>query len=161
MPAKIRHIAFSVADPDASAEFLMKACGLEKVGESNNPTADGVYLSDGTISLALLRYKSDEPVGKGRTKDWVGLHHIGFWADDTDETCRDAEAAGATWLAGEVSEGEGAFYEVKYADPDGNIFDITHNGWKGAVKDVYGVENKELSVPAVVHIRSGFVVQET
>ena len=135
MGAKIRHIAFSVADPDAAAEFYIKAFGLEKVGESHNPTADGVYLSDGTISLALLRYRIDEPVGKGKTKDWVGLHHIGFWADDAEETCRNAEAAGAEWMMGEVAEGEGAFYEVKYTDPDGNIFDITHNGWAGAVKD--------------------------
>jgi len=135
MGAKIRHIAFSVADPDAAADFYIKAFGLEKVGESHNPTADGVYLSDGTISLALLKYKIDEPVGAGKTKDWIGLHHIGFWADDAGETCRDAEAAGATWMMGEVAAGEGAFYEVKYTDPDGNIFDITHNGWKGAVKD--------------------------
>lgn len=139
MPAKIRHIAFAVSDPDKAADFFINAFGLEKVGASQNPTADGVYLSDGTISLALLRYKVNEPLGPGRTKEWTGLHHIGFWADDTDETCRDAEAAGATWLAGEVAKGEGAFFEVKYTDPDGNIFDITHNGWKGAVKDVQPV----------------------
>jgi len=136
MSAKIRHIAFAVADPHAAAEFYMNAFGLEKVGEGQNPTADGVYLSDGTISLAFLRYKVDAPLGAGKTKDWTGLHHIGFWADDTDETCRAAEAAGGTWMAGEVAEGEGAFFEVKYTDPDGNIFDVTHNGWKGAVKEV-------------------------
>jgi len=28
------------------------------------------------------------------------------------------------------------FYEVKYRMPDGTVFDITENGWKGAVKEV-------------------------
>ena len=135
MGAKIRHIAFSVADPAAAAAFYMQAFGLEKVGESHNPTADGVYLSDGTVNIAFLRYKDDAPLGDGKTKDWFGLHHIGFWADDAHEACRDAEAAGGTWLRGEVAEGDGAFYEVKYTDPNGNVFDITHNGWTGATKD--------------------------
>ena len=135
MGAKLRHIAFAVNDPAKAAKFYMDAFGLEKVGESHNPTADGVYLSDGTISIAFLKYKVDAPLGDGKSRDWTGLHHIGFWADDVQETCRDAEAAGGNWMMGEVAEGEGAFYEVKYTDPDGNIFDITHNGWRGAVKD--------------------------
>ena len=28
------------------------------------------------------------------------------------------------------------YYEVKYATPEGFIFDVTESGWKGAVKDV-------------------------
>ena len=29
-----------------------------------------------------------------------------------------------------------SYYEAKYKDPLGIVFDLTHTGWKGAVKDV-------------------------
>jgi methylmalonyl-CoA/ethylmalonyl-CoA epimerase len=29
-----------------------------------------------------------------------------------------------------------SFYEAKYRDPDGVVFDLTHTGWRGAVKEV-------------------------
>ena len=29
-----------------------------------------------------------------------------------------------------------SFYEAKYKDPLGIVFDLTHTGWAGAVKDV-------------------------
>ena len=32
------------------------------------------------------------------------------------------------------------YYEVKYATPEGIVFDITTSGWKGAVKDVVPAE---------------------
>lgn len=139
MTAKLRHIAFSVPDPEASAEFYTRAFGMKRVGETHNPIADGVYLSDGTINLALLRFREDKPVGEGKTKDWYGLHHIGFWVDDTDEAAKQVEEEGARYYMGETpkKEGEeGGFFEVKYYDPDGNMFDLTHNGWVGAVKEV-------------------------
>ena len=59
--AKLRHIALSVPDPWASARFYQEAFGLDLVGEAHSATADGVYLSDGTVSLTLLKYKTDAP----------------------------------------------------------------------------------------------------
>ena len=53
-----------------------------------------------------------------------------------DEACRKVEAAGATHVMGEPTNNPDTFYEVKYRDPLGQIFDLTQNGWKGAVKDV-------------------------
>jgi predicted lactoylglutathione lyase len=47
---------------------------------------------------------------------------------------KQAEEAGAKHWMGEPVGGTG-FYEVKYHDPDGNVFDITENGWSGASKD--------------------------
>ncbi|MEE8445701.1 MAG: VOC family protein [Alphaproteobacteria bacterium] len=134
MGGKLRHIAISVPDPDKAAAFYMKAFGMEKVTSVTAPMADGVYLTDGTINLALLRYKSDEPMGEGKDKDWFGVHHFGFWVDDVDQARRDIEQAGGNWFMGEM-EGDNVFYELKFNDPDGNIFDITHNGWGGARKD--------------------------
>ena len=131
---KLRHIAISVPDPWKAAEFYINAFGLTKVGEAHAPAADGVYLSDGTVNLALLRYKQDEWVGEGKTKDWFGVHHFGFWVDDVVAARKNIEDAGGEWFMGEM-EGDNIFYELKFYDPDGNIFDVTHNGWGGARKD--------------------------
>ena len=132
--AKLRHIAITVQDPHKSAEFYMNAFGMKKVGETDWANARGVYLSDGTINLALLNYKNDEFAGE-RGRDFVGLHHIGFWVDDVKESRDAVEAAGGKYWMGEAVEG-GGFYEIKYRDPDGVVVDITANGWGGAVKDV-------------------------
>ena len=146
---KLRHIAFSVPDPWKAAEFYMKAFGLRKVGETDNPLALGVYLTDGVINIALLKFKSEEAAGE-RGLDFVGLHHLGFWVDDAQEACKAAESAGARYMMGEVPDaGENSFYEVKYRDPDGIIFDISAHGWGGAVKDVTDSEGSlEVARPA-------------
>ena len=118
--AKLRHIAITVPDPWKAAQFYMRAFGMKKVGETDWENARGVYLSDGTINIALLNYKTEEAAGK-RGREFVGVHHFGFLVDDV-------EAAGATHWMGEPSGGS-KFYEVKYHDPDGIAFDITANGW--------------------------------
>jgi len=43
--------------------------------------------------------------------------------------------AGGEWLMGEPDVKGGSFYEVKFRDPNGVIFDISHAGWGGAQKD--------------------------
>jgi methylmalonyl-CoA/ethylmalonyl-CoA epimerase len=131
--AKLRHIAFSVPDPKASAKFYCEALGMKVVGEANSATATGVYLSDGTISLALLKYRTDAAAGE-RGRDYVGVHHIGFLVDDLDEQSRRVENGGATLFQDVPREKTTEFYEKKYRDPDGIIFDITHSGWKGATE---------------------------
>jgi methylmalonyl-CoA/ethylmalonyl-CoA epimerase len=131
---KLRHIAFSVPDPWKAAEFYMRVFDMKKVGETDSPLASGVYLSDGTVNVALLHYKNDEFAGH-RGQDYVGLHHIGFWVDDPKEACAAAEKAGATYLMGEVANMGGGFYEIKYTDPNGIVVDISHHGWGGAQKD--------------------------
>jgi methylmalonyl-CoA/ethylmalonyl-CoA epimerase len=37
---------------------------------------------------------------------------------------------------GRADHNPDTFYEVKYQDPNGIVFDITHSGWRGAVKEV-------------------------
>jgi catechol 2,3-dioxygenase-like lactoylglutathione lyase family enzyme len=154
--AKLRHIAFSVPDPWATAEFYMQAFGMTKVGETDSPLARGVYLTDGTINLAILNYKNDEMAGKVG-KDFIGIHHLGFWVDDIEASKKQAANAGAAYWMGEVpSEEEGNnFYEVKYRDPDGIVFDLSANGWGGAVKEgVPASETRKIKVPELVADRS-------
>ena len=142
--AKLRHIAFSVPDPWKAAEFYEQAFDMERVGETDSALARGVYLSDGTITVALLKYKTDEWSGyvageDERGKDFVGLHHLGFLVDDLDETESKIEGAGGKYLMGRPEGPEpSTFYEMKFRDPNGVIIDVTHLGWKSSGKEGEG-----------------------
>ena len=134
--AKLRHIALSVKDPEATAQFYEDAFDLKRVGEVNSALAEGIYLSDGTINIALLLYKSDEMSGyvegeDERGKDWEGIHHMGFLVENVKETERKIENAGGKYLMGRPDGPEpNTFYEIKFRDPQGVIVDVTHLGWK-------------------------------
>ena len=130
--AKLRHIAIAVPDPDKSAEFYCKTFGMSIVGTTESPLASGVYLSDGTMSLALLNYKNDESAGVEKGKDYVGVHHFGFWCDDLDQQQKEIEENGGRFFMELPTEKESLCYEMKFRDPDNIIFDISHNGWVGA-----------------------------
>jgi len=132
---KLRHIALSVDDPFKTAQFFKEALGMEQVGETDSPVARGVYLSDGTICLAILNFKTGEWAG-GQGK---GIHHIGFWVDDIDKTGEAIEKKGGRYFAGRPSEKEGdvsrTHFEVKYYDPNDILFDLSETGWIGATRD--------------------------
>ncbi len=132
---KLRHIAMSVPDQWKAAAFYQKAFGMKKVGETDSSLARGVYLTDGVINLALLNYKDDKFAGEDRGKDYVGLHHIGFWVDDVRKSQKDIETAGGKYWMGDVPVDSNRFYEIKYRDPNGLVVDISANGWGGASKD--------------------------
>ncbi len=129
---KIRHIALSVPNPEKSAQFYEQALGLKRVGEGHSPMATVIYLSDGYLNLALIRYESDEMAGKERGKDYVGVHHFGFKVDDVGETERRVEEHGGVFFMDQPLGQENMYYEKKFRDPDGIIFDLTHLGWVGA-----------------------------
>lgn len=147
--AKLRHIALSVPDPEAAADFYCEAFDMQRVGKTDSPLAKGCYVSDGVITLALLDYKTDEWAGyvegeDERGKDWTGIHHIGFWVDDIDETEKKIEKAGGKYFQGRPGKDDDtAFYEMKFRDPMGNIVDATHLGWGGSVKDVVPADEAE------------------
>ena len=126
----IRHIAIQVPDPWFTAEFYRRIFGLEVAGETDSSLAEGVYLSDGIINLALLIFKSEE-ASQGSGLDHVGLHHFGVWVDDLEDARRRIEKAGATWIMGEPDYRHNSSYEVKYRDPNGVVVDLVHNGWAG------------------------------
>ena len=110
---RIRHVALSVEDPWETAEFYKQAVGLQEVTELDGPLAEGVFLTDGVVNLAILHFKSDE-AAQGTGKDFVGIHHIGFWVDDVVEQGKIARNAGATWIMGDPNNPDG--YEVKHTD---------------------------------------------
>ncbi len=131
MATRLRHIALSVRDLARSQKFFEDAFGMEKVGDG----AHGVYMSDGTINVALLDRKG-RPDSDVLPEPHYGLLHFGMWVDDTDETLENVKQAGGAYLSGNVSKNPKSFFEVKCTDPDGTVFDLSHNGWRGAVKEV-------------------------
>jgi methylmalonyl-CoA/ethylmalonyl-CoA epimerase len=99
-------------------------------------------MSDGTINIALLA-REGRPLGYEGEEPFYGIDHFGIWVDDIEEACAKVEAAGATHVLGNKSNDPNTFYEVKYRDPQGNLFDLTANGWNGAVKDVVPARETE------------------
>src|SRR5579885_3549678 len=125
---EVRHIAMSVPDPWATAAFYTSVFGFAVVGETDSSLAEGVFVSDGIVNMALLAYKSDA-AAQGKGRGFVGLHHFGFWVDEIEPTQRLIERAGGRWIMGEPDYRHNAQYEVKFADPNGVVFDLVHNGW--------------------------------
>lgn len=132
---KLRHIAISVSDPEAAAQFFEKAFGMERAGQAMR----GIYMTDGVMNVALLNFANETVPGYAGLKDVRGVIHFGMWVDDLDASEERVKAAGGTYLTGRKETNPNVFYEVKYRMPDGIVFDITESGWKGAVKEVAAV----------------------
>jgi methylmalonyl-CoA/ethylmalonyl-CoA epimerase len=130
--AKLRHIAIACQDVEKTARFYEEVFEMKRVGETKSSIADGVYLSDGTVNLAILKYNSDEAAGKDRGgRKYTGVHHFGFKVDDLD-TAEDAiKSAGGEFFLDLPIDKESLYFEKKFKDPNGIIFDISHNGWVG------------------------------
>jgi methylmalonyl-CoA/ethylmalonyl-CoA epimerase len=88
-------------------------------------------MSDGVMNVALLKKESD--------KEEIGLYHFGMWVDDLAESEKKVFDAGGTYLAGRPTS-PNSYYEAKYKDPLGIVFDLTHTGWIGAAKDVVATD---------------------
>ena len=67
---KLRHIALATDDPDKTAAFYIEAFDFREVGRVGNPDdpdnglAWGIYLSDGTLNLAVLKFKNVDQLKK-------------------------------------------------------------------------------------------------
>jgi catechol 2,3-dioxygenase-like lactoylglutathione lyase family enzyme len=139
MMAKIKHIALSTQDPEKTAAFYKETLGLQEVGKVDSPLAEGYYLTDGSINVAILKFKNDQAVDKQEGVNFVGLHHFGFKVDDLEGTEARLAAANAdkrpqvnTAMTPGTSHRN---FEVKYRGPDGVIFDISSTGWVGTSDD--------------------------
>jgi methylmalonyl-CoA/ethylmalonyl-CoA epimerase len=131
--AKLRHIAVHTPDPEKTAEFYKRVFDMKEVGRTDSPIAKGVYLSDGTINMAVLRFKTVEAADRQDGLGPVfGLHHFGFWVDDLEETRRRLDESGAEYRFGRPEGATTSFFEEKYKGPDAVMIDITKHGWIGA-----------------------------
>jgi glyoxylase I family protein len=136
--AKIKHIAISTQDPEATARFYIDVFGLQEVGKVDAPGASGYYLSDGDLNLAILNFKNDTVAGAERGKGFNGIHHFGFQVESLSEIADKLKAAGSAPRedvnqALGVGHGprQGGNVEVKYSGPDGVMVDVSETGWVG------------------------------
>src|SRR5207245_9590170 len=123
---KIKHIALSTQDVDATAKFYIDVFGMKEIAKIDSPGARGYYLSDGDINLAILNFKNDSVAGVERGKAWSGIHHIGFQVESLEETAHKLSEAGSAQRddvnqALGVGQGprHGGNVEVKYSGPAG------------------------------------------
>jgi catechol 2,3-dioxygenase-like lactoylglutathione lyase family enzyme len=126
--AKLRHIAIAAKDPDAMADFYVKAFDFKIVRSNDGPLAYGHHLSDGTIDLAILRFKTDQ-IGRGM--DYTGLHHFGILVEDIDDAAKVAEALGGKHYMDQEDRARTGGFEVKMYGPEGVLFDIAEHPWTG------------------------------
>jgi len=135
---KIKHIALSTQDVDATAKFYIDVFGMKEIAKVDSPGASGYYLSDGDLNLAILKFKSDAVAGVERGKNWSGIHHIGFEVESLEDITAKLAAAGSkprddVNRALGVGHGprQGGNVEVKYTGPDGIMVDVSETGWVG------------------------------
>src|SRR5438094_802464 len=124
---KLRHIAIAAEDPEKMAEFYKKAFDFKEVGRPNGALAYGHHLSDGTINLAILRFKTDQ-LGKGL--DYAGLHHFGILVEDVETAAKKLEGLGGQHYMDQDGDRVGGF-EVKFYGPEGVLFDVAEHPWTG------------------------------
>lgn len=117
--AKLRHIAVTAPDPKGAAKFYEETFGMERASESKF----GVLLTDGTVSLAILRFPDDRTAGDERGKDFFGLHHMGFVVDDLEAMGTTVESNGGRYHM-RIPGRPDSDTEQKFRDPNGVVFDL-------------------------------------
>ena len=117
--AKIRHIAYRAADPEAMAKFFIDAFEMSVAQRRDRGAID---LTDGTINVTVL------PLGMQGAPNAQGIEHIGFSAADDATTIERVLAAGAKER--NMLPLGGAYYEKKFEGPEGIVVDVGH--WAGA-----------------------------
>jgi catechol 2,3-dioxygenase-like lactoylglutathione lyase family enzyme len=140
--AKIKHIAIATQEPEKTANFYKEVFGLKIVGKADSENAEGYYLSDGNVNIAILRFKNDTVAGE-LGMAYSGIHHIGFQVEDAadaDARLRKADSHPLseinTALKSNMGEGHGGRnVELKYSGPDGVMIDISQGGWVGTGDD--------------------------
>ena len=140
--ARIRHIALSTDDPLKTAEFYKKYFGLTELFRKPADTGEhGVWLSDGYIYFASLKYGDDDvfKLGPGHTSTLRGIHHIGFLVEDLKKTLAELKDDNVPPLVDFSHDPKRPMLDYskadneKYTGPDGVMFDVRDRGWDEAI----------------------------
>ena len=137
--AKLKHVAIATQDTESTANFYRDVFDLEVVGRVDGDNAEGYYLSDGNVNIAVLRFKN-EVVAGDQGLAYSGIHHIGFQVDDAeaaDVRLRKSNSLPKVEVNDALHAGMGGGHggrnvELKYTGPDGVMIDISQGGWVGA-----------------------------
>ena len=138
--AKLKHIAIASREPEITASFYREVFGLEIVGRADSDSAEGYYLSDGHINIAILRFKDELAEDDS---EQGGIHHIGFQVEDATGVdakmrCANSKPLGDTGGGFRLTAGDpyrGRNVALRYSGPDGVTIDISRKGWVGTECD--------------------------
>jgi len=128
--ARIKHIALSPDEPVKTAEFYKSQFGLKELRRAPADTgARGVWLSDGYIYFAILKFGHEDTPNLGEGPSTVkGIHHIGFYVDDIEGTSASLEEASCVECPGSSKVNR------KFKGPDGVMIDVRARGWDEQIK---------------------------
>lgn len=139
--AKLRHVAINCEDPEEVATFYKQVFDLEEVGRRGDLSQAGaIFLTDGVVNIALVKI-ADPNFPNARP---FGLNHVGFLVEDMKAAQQKAIDHGATMLIETadlktfaakhgVEVNLEAPREIKMRTPQGVAFDISTEGWPGAL----------------------------
>ena len=124
-------------DPAKTARFYKEVFGLQELGRTPRDSGEETVwisstavLSDGYIVFAILKDGSEDAPNLGEGPSTVeGVHHIGFYVDDIDETVVAFKGADGTERPGSLPP---SFF--KCMGPDGLKIDIAKRGWDEIIK---------------------------
>ena len=71
-------------DIDKTAGFYKDVFGLREIAKLESANANGYFLSDGNVNMAILDFQNDAVAGE-RGKEYSGIHHIGFEVEDLED----------------------------------------------------------------------------
>lgn len=137
MVIPLKHVAISTQDPEASRDFFANVMGWTVAGRVDSRNAQGYYVTDGTINIALLRFKNRPAAGLEFPEGYNGLHHLGFQCEDVEATAEYMEDQGfpprhdiniAQGL-GKNPDKDNA--EYKMTGTASVMIDISERGWVG------------------------------
>src|SRR3954470_12491300 len=99
--ARLRHIAVVVKDLDKAAAFYSEVFEFKRIGREDLEIGSAIYMSDGTINLALLNFAGKGGAAASDIKEgqtFIGAHHFGIQVDDLAETQKKIEEAGGKFF---------------------------------------------------------------
>jgi catechol 2,3-dioxygenase-like lactoylglutathione lyase family enzyme len=131
---RIRHIAICTKDPVGTAAFYETAFGVKVVDSGETEEYRALFCTDGSISIALLDFKTDAAAAKFNVDggpSFVGIHHMGFQVEDTDQMLDYLQSLDVSPINERTPEpSEGVHFEAKIRDPNGIVIDIART-WPG------------------------------
>jgi len=127
-PPAIRHVGIKTEDPDRLAQFYKFVFSMKEVGrrEISKTNTKAIYLSDGTINLALV---SNPPLSR------PGIQLMGFQVQSIREVEERLKRSSGLTYKGEPPleirrrDFANPYETVWLKDPDGNHLDLSEEGW--------------------------------
>jgi len=119
---QLRHLAIRTEEPEKLAAFYIEAFGFREVKEGWPPAqgqeGKSYHLTDGYFELAILANVPNQSPN--------GLYHFGIKVDDIDETARKLQGFQKHL---QLRPGDTSFAEVRVSDIDGNMIDLSVQGF--------------------------------